>query len=452
MNAFNAIIERVEQKKEDYASYGFETLEMAALNTFFDLAQEYDSLENLYLVGVAVPRVFFGMQSNLYLIDPKTEEITWVARSHPALSYAKNKVPQHIRITEAPYQHGYAYVVPIHGKKTVASHLLFYGSRDAIGIFEVTQAHDFTNSQLFFIQKYVNRLGYNLYNKFLAEQNIQHLKFINNLVADIEHNVIVPNIRYKYYFRKIRKYLNTNKGIESDLDRLLGEVKSQNPDLYARMSEIVESVIVVNRAMFNDQEDIEQHYRHTSLFLESLFRPDHFMFGEYILKKTPCYLWQDIVLPQLKRFSGWFVKQGIMVDHIIKDHKPSEDLQVRVDKGLMAQVVANFFSNAAKYAEPALDPAGNSIKKVDCRISLIEDFFGKGHLGVRLDIFSSGPPIAQEDAVRIFDEGFRLVRKDSVEGTGHGLHFVKNVVEVHGGIAGHRAEELGNEFYFVIPM
>jgi signal transduction histidine kinase len=141
-----------------------------------------------------------------------------------------------------------------------------------------------------------------------------------------------------------------------------------------------------------------------------------------------------------------------MTNHIIKDHKVSEDLQVKVDKGLMAQVVANFFSNAAKYAKSVADLSGKMLKKVDCRMSVIEDSFGRGHHGVRFDVFSSGLPIDQEDAAHIFDEGFRLTRKESVEGTGHGLHFVKNVVEVHGGIVGHKAEGLGNEFYFVIPV
>lgn len=451
MDAFNAILKRVEQKKEDYAAYDFEKLEMSALNTFFDLAQEYDNLENLYIASVTVPRVFFGLQSNLYLIDPKTEAITWVANSHPGLSNSENEVPDHIKITEAPYQHGHAYVVPIHGKKTPASRILFYSSRDIIGIFEVTQARHLTEAQLFFVQKYVNRIGYNLYNKFLAEQNIQHLKFINNLVADIEHNVIVPNIHYKYYFRKIRKYLNTNKEIESDLDSLLDEVKSQNPNLYARITEILESVIVVNRAMFTDQENIEKHYKHASLFLETLFRPDHFLFGEYILKKAPYYLWEDIIVPQLERYRDRFAQQGIVIDHIIKDHKASEDLQVKVDKGLMAQVVANFFSNAAKYAESVADTSGRKIKKLDCRMSLIEDFFGRGHHGVRFGIFTSGPTIDQEDASHIFDEGFRLTRNGTVEGRGHGLYFVRNVVEVHGGLVGHKEDDLGNEFYFVVP-
>lgn len=452
MGAFAAIIERVEQKKEDYAIYGFEKLEMSALNTFFDLAQEYDSLENLYIVSVTVPRVFFGLQSNLYLINHKTEAIEWVANSHPVVSNKESQVPPYIKITEAPYQHGHAYVVPIHGKKTPSSHILFYRTRDVIGIFEVAQAHHLTEAQLFFIKKYVNRIGYNLYNKFLAEQNIQHLKFINNLVADIEHNVIVPNIRYKYYFRKIRKYLNTNKEIESNLDSLLGEVKSQDPNLYAKISEILESIIVTNRTMFSDQEEIDQHYKHTSLFLETLFRPDHFLFGEYILRKTPCYLWQDIIMPQLDRYRDRFARQGTMINHIVKDRKVSEDIQVKVDKGLMAQVVANIFSNAVKYAKSVVDRSGKSLKRVDCRVSLIENFFGRRHHGVRVDVFSSGIPIDQEDAAHIFDEGFRLKHKELVEGTGHGLYFVKNVIEVHGGGVGHKAEELGNEFYFVIPV
>ena len=451
MDAFDAILKRVGQKREAYATYGFEKHEMASLNTFFDLAQEYDSLENLYIVSVTVPRVFFGLQSNLYLIDPKTEAIKWVANSEEGLSNRENEVPNYIKITEAPYEHGHTHVVPIHRKKTPASHILFYSSRDVIGIFEVTQGRGLTKAQRFFIQKYVNRIGYNLYNRFLAEQNIQHLKFINNLVADIEHNVIVPNIHYKYYFSKIRKYLNTNKEIEADLDSLLDEIKSRNSNLYAKITEILEGMIVVNRAMFADQENIEEHYKHTSLFLETLFRPDHFLFGEYMLKKARYYLWKDIVVPQLERYRHRFAQQGIMIDHMIKDPKVSETLPVKVDRGLMAQVVANLFSNASKYAESVPDALGKKMKKVDCTVSLIEDFFGRGQHGLRFGVFTSGLPIGREDAAHIFDEGFRLERDGRVEGRGHGLYFVKNVVEVHGGFVGHKEADFGNEFYFVIP-
>ncbi|MDY6952887.1 MAG: HAMP domain-containing sensor histidine kinase [Thermodesulfobacteriota bacterium] len=451
MDTFSAILKRVEQKRKDYTSYSFRKLEMSALNTFFDLAQEYDSLDNLYAVSVAVPRVFFGLHCNLYMVDPKSQAITWVANSHPHLASADDRVAPRIRITDLPYESGKAYVVPIHGKRTPSSRILFHASGDVIGIFEVGQADHLKDAQVFFIQKYVNRIGYNLYNKFLAEQNIQHLKFINNLVADIDHNVIEPNLHYRYYFRRIRKYINRNKEIENELDGVLGQVKAKDPELYSILTEIVEQMVVLNRGMFGDQEKIEQHYKHTSLFLESLLRRDHFLFGEYILRKTPCYLWEDVVLPQFERYRGRFIQQGIAVDPMVDGHEESGDIKVKVDRGLMAQVVANLLSNVEKYAESVKDPSGKVVKAVNCTTSLIKDSFGQGQHGVSLHVYSSGPPLDQENASHVFEEGFRVTERESVGGTGHGLHFVKNVVEVHGGIVGHKAQEHGNEFYLVIP-
>ncbi len=452
MDALSAIIKRVQQKKEDYATYAFDNVQMTVLNTFFDLAQEYDRVENLYLVIVGVPRVFFGLESNLFLIDPKTDMIKWAANSNTGLKSREDKVPRYIRITRAPYMEADAYIVPIHGRKTHAGSIVFQKPRDIIGIFEVKQASHLPQPKLFFLQKYVNRIGYNLYNKFLAEQSIQHLKFINNLVADMEHNVIAPNIYYKYYFRKIRKYLNTGKEIESELDKLLDELKYKHPEVYARIAEIHERMIVTNRAMFSDQEKIEQHYKHTSLFLETLFRPDHFVYGEYILKKTSCYLWRDIVKPQLQRYRDRFLKQGIAINHILEDLEEAEDIQVRVDKGLLAQVADNFLSNAVKYAEPITDASGKAVKKVDCKMKLLKNFLGKGHDAARFDVFTSGQPIGEDDAANIFEEGFRLGQSEAGQGTGHGLYFVKNVIEVHGGTVGCKAEETGNDFYFIIPV
>ncbi len=452
MDLFSSILGRVEQKRKDYAAYSFEEFEMAALNTFFDLAQEYDGLENLYMVSVSVPRVFFGLESNLYVIDPKTEAIKWMANSHLGLNYAETNPPDYIRIADAPYQHGQSHVLPINGKKTPTSRILFSTSGDVIGIFELNKTTRMRESQFFFFQKYVNRIGYNLYNKFLAEENIQHLKFINNLVTDIEHNVIVPNLRYQYYFKRIHAYLNTNKEVESELDGLLGSVKSKHPEVYAKISEILEGMIVTNRAMFNVQEEIERHYRQVSLFLESLLRRDHFLLGKYVLRKTPCNLWQDIVLPQLEQYKDRFLQHGILTDHVAQRDHRDEDIEIRVDKGLMAQVVANLLSNAAKYADWIAGPSGNKVKEVDCRISLIQDFFGRGHDGARLDVFSSGPPIGEEHSADLFQEGFRVGKQASVEGRGHGLFFVKNVVEVHGGVIGHHPQDQGNTFYFIVPV
>ncbi len=37
-------------------------------------------------------------------------------------------------------------------------------------------------------------------------------------------------------------------------------------------------------------------------------------------------------------------------------------------------------------------------------------------------------------------------------GTGHGLHFVQNVVEIHGGKVGCEPQKCGNLFYFILPV
>ena len=36
-------------------------------------------------------------------------------------------------------------------------------------------------------------------------------------------------------------------------------------------------------------------------------------------------------------------------------------------------------------------------------------------------------------------------------GTGHGLTFIKNAIEMHGGVVGYEATQYVNNFYFIIP-
>ena len=52
------ILRRVEDKKTDFTKYGFTRVESNALKTFFDLAQEFESIEDVYQVSVAIPKSF----------------------------------------------------------------------------------------------------------------------------------------------------------------------------------------------------------------------------------------------------------------------------------------------------------------------------------------------------------------------------------------------------------
>jgi signal transduction histidine kinase len=114
----------------------------------------------------------------------------------------------------------------------------------------------------------------------------------------------------------------------------------------------------------------------------------------------------------------------------------------------MAQVYANLFSNAVKYARP--NDQGR--KYMAYGRDLIKDHFGPGKDGVKFNVFTTGPHIPPQDTPHIFDEGYRGHNADGEVGTGRGLYFVRNVIETHGGEVGYEATQGGNNFYFVLPL
>ena len=83
--------------------------------------------------------------------------------------------------------------------------------------------------------------------------------------------------------------------------------------------------------------------------------------------------------------------------------------------------------------------------------SKVSDYFGPGKDGIKYYVFTSGPHIPPEEEENIFIEGYRGSGSNSRPGTGHGLAFVKNAVELHGGVVGYEAAPNGNFFFFILP-
>ena len=81
-----------------------------------------------------------------------------------------------------------------------------------------------------------------------------------------------------------------------------------------------------------------------------------------------------------------------------------------------------------------------------------KNFFGPGRDGIKLNVFTSGPPIPPETAAHLFEEGVRGENASGEYGTGHGLYFIREVVRLHGGVEGYEATSLGNNFFFILPM
>ena len=206
----------------------------------------------------------------------------------------------------------------------------------------------------------------------------------------------------------------------------------------------------MNQGLEEELENIEKHYRNMSLFVETLFRRSHFDKGRLTLRKKPCNMKKDVVRPQLERFSGQFRDMGIAVDDRLSGI-PDEEVISVVDVGLMAQVYANLFSNVMKYAQEVVTESGERKKYVSYGREVIGDCFGPGQDGIKYNVFSTGPHIPPEERERIFEDEYRGSNVSNRPGTGHGLAFMKNAVEIHGGIVGYEATQYGNNFYFILP-
>jgi signal transduction histidine kinase len=447
MSTLNHILARIEKKKADYQHYNFSERENSALKTFFDLAQEFDSLDAFCLLSVAIPKSFYNLNARLYIMSPKTNALSLAATTVENDAPLNTPLPAHVRPGDNPFITGdYVLTLTIRGKRSLIDQLPFKTSGNIIGLLEIFPFRDRTVSEEFFFEKYANRVGYNVHNRFIAQKNIEHLRFIRSLVADIEHNIIVPNIIYKLYLRNLKNKINKNIVIEQILKDYLKEARIEEPVMLSTLSELMDA----NRGLLGEYDNIEKHYRNMSLFLETLLRRSHFDQGRLTLHTKPCNINKEIVQPQLDRFIERFQEMEIEVNDRFSGI-PDEDVISVVDVGLMSQVYANLFSNALKYTHEVVTYTGEVKKYMSYGRQLIANYFGEGSDGIKYNVFTTGPHIPPGERDKIFEDEYRGSNTYLKPGTGHGLSFLKNVIEIHGGVVGYEPTHNGNNFYFILP-
>ena len=449
----SSIYQRVREKKESYRRYNFERLQEEAFATFFDLAQEYTTIDYLYQICVAVPKEFLGLESRLYLIDSKTSRVEKVCSSEAGLIPMGDRTHSDLGVADNIYETKEAWVFPIRGNQALTKWIPFLDQSQVLGLFEIYPKEKVDEKEHFFLEKFTNRIGYNLHQKLLIQHNINHIKFINQLVSDIEHNVISPNMYYKLFLLRLKRVISEYQRIQGQLRDLIRFLQDGNPSLSKELCEIYYALSQNSENLDQEAGALAKHYEHTSLFLETLLRRDHFLKGTYVLRKQSCNFRTEIIQPLLERYLPLFEKKGIIVDNSLED-VPDEQVTLYVDKGLISQVFDNLFSNALKYTETVEDQLGNQITLVSYNRQILKDVFGEDMGGVRFNFFTTGTPLSKDEAHKVFEEGYRTSRAStaSEHGTGHGLHFVRNVVEIHGGTAGCEPQRYGNLIYFILPL
>lgn len=439
------IYNRIASKKADYARYDFDKREDDAFKTFFDLTQEFDDIDDYYSLCVAIPKAFFGFDARLYLIESKLGHFGLVAATDESRELHSLPSPEVRPHDEPYYTKSRSLVLMIRGKKMLIDQLPFEVKDNILGLLEIYPAEHLDAHRQLFFEKYANRIGFNIHNRYLVEKNVEHLRFISTLVADIEHNIIAPNMVYKLFLKDLRRKVMRNV----DAEKLINECMAAG--CHASLMESVASELnEINRGLLGDLENLEKHYQNMTLFLETLLRRSHFDKGRLTIITKPCNVNKEVVQPQLERFLDRFQKMGIALDDRFSGI-PDEEVISVVDVGLMAQVYANLFSNALKYTQEVVTGSGETKKYVAYGREVIPDYFEPGKDGVKYNVFNTGPHLPEEERLRVFEDGFRGANAQDKPGTGHGLTFVRNVIEIHGGVVGYEPTHLGNNFYFILP-
>jgi len=449
-NDLNRDFELLKKKEEDYTAYRFKAKEKMAIFAFFDLAQEFASITSLYRIAVSVIHYFFQYEACIYTIRPEDE--TLMLQSCTAKDPLDAPVPARADVVmqDSPYRLDSSFFFPIIGKKALADKVPVFFENQTIGILEIFPVKQLSEHQILFFQKYANRVGYNMHNKLAVEQNIEHIRFINELVSDIEHNVITPNLYYKAFLINMKKDLQKHLAALDKLNSGLSEVEDQNYPRIKKIKTATSELRRIQKSMAGKMEDFESHFNHLSLFIETLFRREHFTEGSYVLKRRSYNLLTDIFLPELEHYKKRFMDKGIEI--IEPSTLPTDkELTIFIDLGLTAQVFANLLSNALKYCQQVSDETGTKRKYISYWIEVLTEEYPKTRKALKFSLFNTGRPISRKEAHLIFEDLYKRPEDHDIRGSGHGLHFVKHIVHLQEGYVGCTPRETGNEFYIVLP-
>ncbi|MDR1241720.1 MAG: hypothetical protein LBM00_02890 [Deltaproteobacteria bacterium] len=438
---------RLVEKKADYAKYAFTLQESGILNVLFDLMQEFHVPSLLAHLSTLLIKRTCSLDAEFYSRVMEDGEDKFVLSTRPVAGKSaglSGGFPASVAPQAREAGSEAAGGLPEAGVRIPVRGRYIGGARDEeereiLGLLVLYPEQPLDKHGLLFFEKFANRLGFAMHNYTLAQKDSEHLEFVRNLVKDIGHNVLGPNMYFKLLINKLGSELIAfGQGLDNVRDApevVLQKAKAGHPALLDLINEI------------------KQHFSHSSLFLESLLRESHFAHGRYVLRTTPLNLGERVVRAQYQSFLPLYKAKGIEAALVIGDGAGGE---VDADFGLISQVVANIFSNALKYASVTPEV---SVPFMRCTVRGQAEVKpagrasgGKLKPGIRVEVLTSGEHIKPEEAGRLFEKYFRASNTDNIAGTGKGLSFVLDIVSRHKGEAGYKADPAGNLFYFALPL
>lgn len=397
-----------------------------ALNLFLDLSLEYDSLRDFKTLCAMVPDACLQVQTSLYLLGRKGTLI--LRRSTTEHAPRTLTLPKPLCLEQDSIirlEDSCIFPIQDESEKRLLGALYLH--------------RPLSPREEEFLWGYVRRMARILSFRQKDLRNRQRLTFINNLMRNIGHNIIVPNMQFKLLFLRMGDKL---RELEEHVHSL-APTKSNAPDLSIRRA-----LPLLLRDLRGQLETISQRFQQSSLFLESLLRREHFESGRYHPHLRICHIGIQIFEPQLDRFRPSLRDEGI---EVIKSPQSSEEAMVEADLGLISQVFANLLGNAVKYTQAIRQAGGVWGKSLVYGWEYSESALGQERPGVRIFISSSGEPVPPQDVPYLFDSHFRSTGTKAADGSGYGLFFVKQIVELHKGQVRYSHSNQMNTFHIILP-
>jgi len=437
------VTSRIEAKLLDYDGYEFTMRQSRVLNTFFELSQELRGREMFYTVCMAIPRILLRLESSIYILEDE-ETFSLAGCSTGRCDMEPTRTWDH-EFTDHIVLNGKQLFIPIFGNPEYIDMLPFEPPHNIIGSFIMSPCDKLAGHAQLFLEKYVNRIGFQLHHRIIRARNREHIAFIKSMVQDIGHNVIVPNMYFKLYFNRLKRQIEDLHLVTARVLGMMNECgRDGGVDEGNRLATIAAGIE-------GQYQEIYSHYESTSMFLETLLRRRHFEEGRYVLDKREVNLRKAVIKPVVERFRYRFEERGIEFD-LGLGGAPDQVIRLVIDRGLISQVFDNLFNNALKYTEDADLPGGRSGKFVAYGWEVLKDHFAPGLPGIRIWVSSTGRPLELDDAMEVFKPGFRADNVARESGTGRGLYFVRQVVELHDGHVEYAHTERGNEFSMILPF
>lgn len=440
---FEYVESRIVEKLDDYDGYDFSMRQVRALNIFYDLAQELRGRDMFYAVCMMIPRVLFNLESSFYILED--EETFSLAGCSTGVCDKMRTRSWDKELTDHPVLSDKHLFFPIHCNPEYADMLPFPPPGNIIGCFEIHPCANMPGHVHLFLEKYVNRIGFQLHHRIIRARSREHIRFIKSMVQDIGHNVIVPNMYFKLYFNRLKRQIEelhvvTEKVLTKMTQCATGDCIDEGNQL-----------ATITAGIEGQYQEIYSHYESTSMFLETLLRRRHFEEGRYVLEKHEVNLCTSVIEPLIERFRQRLEERDIALN-LNQGCTPDQEIRLIIDRGLISQVYDNLFSNVLKYAEETTLPDGRTGKFVSYGWQVFKTQYGPDTPGIKLWVTSTGGPLKLTNAMEVFKPGFRADNVAHESGSGRGLYFVRQVVELHNGEVGYQHTEYGNEFFFILPF